>query len=220
MDPGMERRLKKFERIGIFGGTFDPPHIGHQILAMEAYDELKLDKLFWVLAPQPPHKIGKKITPIDIRIQMVQAAIQHDEVFEMSTVDIDRPGPHYVLDTVKIFRSLFPQATLIFLIGGDSLRDLPEWHQPREFLDACDKLGVMHRPGEKLHLDELEKKLPGLSQKVEFIEAPLLEISSNLIRQLVAAGKPFQYYLPQEVYKIVKEKNLYRKETQDFQKEN
>jgi nicotinate-nucleotide adenylyltransferase len=216
MDAGMERRLTQKERIGIFGGTFDPPHIGHQILAMEAYDELKLDKLFWVLAPQPPHKIGKKITPIDIRIKMVQAAIQHDEVFEMSTVDIDRPGPHYVLETVKIFRSLYPHGMLIFLIGGDSLHNLPDWHQPQEFLDACDKLGVMHRPGEKLDLEGLEKKMPGLSQKVEFIEAPLLEISSNLIRQLVAAGKPFRYYLPQEVYKIVQQKKLYRDEPCDF----
>jgi len=211
----MERRVTQKERIGIFGGTFDPPHIGHQILAMEAYDELELDKLFWVLAPQPPHKIGKKITSIDIRIKMVQAATQHDEIFEISTVDIDRPGPHYVLDTVKIFRSLYPQGTLIFLIGGDSLRDLPDWHQPQEFLDACDKLGVMHRPGEKLDLEGLEEKLPGLSKKVEFIEAPLLEISSNLIRQLVEADKPFRYYLPQEVYKIVQENKLYRDEPRD-----
>jgi len=153
----MERSIAEKRRIGIFGGTFDPPHIGHQILAMEAYDELKLDKLFWVLAPEPPHKIGKTITPTHIRIEMVRAAIQYDEIFELSFVDIDRKGPHFVLDTLKIFRQLFPIDILIFLIGGDSLHDLPNWHQPKEFINACDNLGVMHRPGEKIDLVELEK---------------------------------------------------------------
>ncbi len=206
----MERSIAEKRRIGIFGGTFDPPHIGHQILAMEAYDELKLDKLFWVLAPEPPHKIGKTITPTHIRIEMVRAAIQYDEIFELSFVDIDRKGPHFVLDTLKIFRQLFPIDILIFLIGGDSLHDLPNWHQPKEFINACDNLGVMHRPGEKIDLVELEKKIQGISQKIEFIEAPLLEISSNQIRTLVAAGKPFQYYLPHEVYNIILKNNLYR----------
>jgi len=206
----MERPIIKKQRIGVFGGTFDPPHIGHQILAMEAYDELKLDKLFWVPEPQPPHKIGMRITPIDVRVEMVLAAIQNDEIFEMSTVDIDRPGPHYVVDTIEVFRSLYPDGILIFLIGGDSLHDLPEWHKPREFIEACDLLGVMRRPGEKLDLNILERKLPGLSRKVVFIEAPLLEISSNQIRNLVAAGKPFRYYLPHDVYKIIMQRNLYR----------
>ena len=196
-------------RIGIFGGTFDPPHIGHQILAMEAYDELKLDKLFWVLAPHPPHKIGKRLTPLEIRIEMVEAAIQYDRIFELSYVDIDRPGPHYVLDTVKIFRQQYPEDELIFLIGGDSLHDLPGWHQPQEFIAACDKIGVMHRPGEKIDLVELERQLPALTEKLEIIEAPLLEISSNQIRKLVAAGKPFQYYLPHEVYNIILKNRLY-----------
>ena len=201
------------ERLGIFGGTFDPPHVGHQILAMEAYDQLQLDKVLWVLAPNPPHKLGKKISSLELRIEMVQAAIDGDDIFEFSSVDIDRPGPHYVLDSMRILREQRPGAELVFLMGGDSLHDLPTWHKPDEFIDACDYLGVMHRPGEIIHLEELETRFPGLSAKVEFIEAPLLEISSNQIRSLAIGGKPFRYYLPFEVYKIVEAENLYQKET-------
>ena len=205
----MGKREKKLKRIGIFGGTFDPPHIGHQILAMEAYDELQLDQLFWVLTPNPPHKMGKRITSVDLRLEMVRAAVKYDKVFELSTVDLDRKGPHYVIDTVNIFREQFPEDFLIFLMGGDSLHDLPDWHNPVAFVGACDGIGVMHRPGEKIDLIKLEEKVPGLSAKVLFIEAPLLEISSNTIRELVALGKPYQYYLPHGVYKIVKHEKLY-----------
>ena len=200
------------ERLGIFGGTFDPPHVGHQILAMEAYDQLQLDRVLWVLAPNPPHKLGKKISSLEVRIEMVQAAIDDDEIFEFSRVDIDRPGPHYVLDTMRILREQRPGAELVFLMGGDSLHDLPTWHKPDEFIDACDYLGVMHRPGEVIHLEALEARFPGLSAKVEFIEAPLLEISSNQIRSLAINGSPFRYYLPFEVFKIVETKNLYQKD--------
>ena len=198
------------KKIGIFGGTFDPPHIGHQILGMEAYDQLKLDVLFWVLAPQPPHKIGKVITPIELRIRMVKKAILYDDIFRFSSMDIDREGPHYVLDTMRLFREKYPEDSLYFLMGGDSLHNLPAWHKPLEFMDKCDKIGVMHRIGDKIDLCNIEEELPGIRKKIEFIEAPLLEISSNQIRKLVKARKPFRYYLPSEVFKIVVEEKLYR----------
>lgn len=206
--------MRNRSRIGIFGGTFDPPHIGHQILAMEAYDELKLATLYWVLAPNPPHKLGLKIAPLDLRIKMVKAAIKHDEIFEFSSVDIDRPGPHYVLDTVKIYKYQHPDAELFFVMGGDSLRDLQTWHQPHEFVSACDRLGVMYRPGDKIDLANIEMTFPGITQKIQFIEAPLLEISSYQIRKLISSGKPYRYYLPPEVYKIIVENNLYEDENQ------
>ncbi len=197
------------ERLGIFGGTFDPPHVGHLILAMEAYDQLNLDRVLWVLAPNPPHKLGKKITTLDIRIKMVKAAINDDPMFKFSSVDIDRPGPHYVLDTMRILREQNPDTHLSFIMGGDSLHDLHTWHEPDKFIQACDSLGVMHRPGEAINLDSIEKRFPQLSAKIEFIEAPLLEISSNQIRSLVSTCKPFRYYLPFEVYSIVKKHELY-----------
>lgn len=197
-------------RIGIFGGTFDPPHVGHLILAMEAYDQLHLDKVLWVLTPNPPHKIGKKITSTATRLEMVEASIGDDAAFQLSTVDIDRPGPHYMRDTVDLLRLDFPKASLVFLMGGDSLRDLPTWHEPLKFVHSCDRLGVMHRVGEKINLDSLEEKIPGISQKLEFIEAPILEISSQKVRQLVSLEKPYRYYLLPDVFKIIQSKKLYK----------
>lgn len=202
-------------RLGIFGGTFDPPHVGHLILAMEAFDQLHLDKVLWVLTPNPPHKIGKEITPTEIRLEMVEASIGDDPAFQLSRVDIDRPGPHYMRDTVELLRLEFPTASLVFLMGGDSLRDLPTWHEPLEFVRSCDHLGVMHRVGEKIDLDLLEKKISGISQKVEFIEAPILEISSQKVRQLVSLGKPFRYYLPPTVFEIIQFKGLYKTQYSD-----
>ena len=202
-------------RMGIFGGTFDPPHVGHLILAMEAFDQLHLDKVLWVLTPNPPHKIGKEITSTEIRLEMVEASIGDDPAFQLSRVDIDRPGPHYMRDTVDLLRLEFPAASLVFLMGGDSLRDLPTWHEPVDFVRSCDHLGVMHRVGEKINLDLLEKKIPGISHKVEFIEAPILEISSQKVRQLVSLGKPYRYYLLPSVFEIIQFKGLYRTQYPD-----
>lgn len=206
---GLSGRRK---RLGIFGGTFDPPHVGHLILAMEAYDQLHLDRVLWVLEPNPPHKAGKKLTPIDIRIEMVQAAIDEDEKFELSRVDIDRPGPHFVVDTMRLLRQQYPKEDLVFLMGGDSLRNLPTWLEPESFIQACDRLGVMRRPGEVINMRVIEERLPGISQKIEFIDAPLLEISSNQIRSLVSQKKPYRYYLPIDIFQTIKAKNLYQDE--------
>ena len=197
-------------RLGIFGGTFDPPHVGHLILAMEAYDQLNLDKVLWVLTPNPPHKIGKLITPANDRLRMINASIAQDAAFVLSRVDIDRPGPHYMSETVNLLHQQFPDAELVFLMGGDSLHDLPTWHEPKEFIKECDRLGVMHRVGEKINLEFLESALPGISLKVEFIEAPILEISSKKIRQLVSQEKPYRYYLLPNVYEIIQTNGLYR----------
>ena len=205
--------MKTKTRIGIFGGTFDPPHVGHQILGMEAYAELNLDILYWVLASNPPHKLGQKTAPLDLRIQMVKSAIKFDNIFDFSSVDIDRPGPHYVLDTVRIFKNMNPGAELFFIMGGDSLRDLHTWYKAQEFVSECDWLGVMHRPGDSIDLKDIESSLPGITEKIRFVEAPLLEISSNQIRKLISDEKPFRYYLPPEVYKIIMDNHLYHIET-------
>ena len=206
---------KNHPRLGIFGGTFDPPHVGHLILAMEAYDQLNLQKILWVLTPNPPHKLGKKIVSSNIRLRMVLESIDGDPAFELSRVDLNRPGPHYVLETMKLLHQQYPSTVLVFLMGGDSLRDLPTWHQPLEFVQACDGLGVMHRIGESINLSELEKNIPGISEKVEFIEAPILEISSKKIRHLILQKKPYRYYLPPPVYEIIQSEGLYKEMAND-----
>jgi nicotinate-nucleotide adenylyltransferase len=198
------------ERIGIFGGTFDPPHLGHLILASEARAQLNLDKVFWVLTSVPPHKLGQPITPLEDRLAMLKLAVADEPAFRVSRVDIDRPGPYYSADTVKILSKQNPGGSMIFLIGGDSLHDLTTWHEPGQLVAACDEVGVMRRPGSRLDLASLEKRIPGLAAKVRFVDAPLLEIASHEIRKRAAEGQPFQYYLPPAVYEYILDKGLYR----------
>lgn len=197
-------------RIGIFGGTFDPPHIGHLILGAEACEQLGLDRLLWVLTPDPPHKRGRYISPLPQRLDLLRAALDGNPAFELSPVDIDRPPPHYALDTMQILRQLYPGAELIYLLGGDSLRDLPVWHLPLDFVAACDALGVMRRPGDAVDLFRLEQQLPGIGSRLRFIRAPLLEISSSDIRRRIRQNRTFRYFLPPAVYDLIQERRLYR----------
>lgn len=198
-------------RIGIFGGTFDPPHLGHLILAAEACHQLKLNKLLFVLTSDPPHKQDLLISPYPDRLAMLEAAIADNPTFELSRVEVDRPGPHYTVDTMHLLKKEFPGDTLIYLMGGDSLRDLPvNWHKPEEFIQACDIIGVMRRPQDQIDLESLEAEIPGISAKVEFMNAPLLEIAARQIRRRVAEGRPYRYYLLHSVYKIIQKKKLYQ----------
>ncbi len=196
--------------IGLFGGTFDPPHIGHLLLSAESRAQLCLDRLLWILTPNPPHKQGQPITPLEQRLAMVKLAISGDRDFELSTVEIDRPAPHFTLDTVRIIARQNPGADLVYLMGGDSLRDLPSWRQPADLLAELRFIGVMRRPGDSIDLPALEKNIPGLAAKVRYVDAPLLDIAAHEIRRRVAAGCPFRYFLPPAVYEYILEHNLYR----------
>ena len=124
------------EKIGIFGGTFDPPHLGHLILAAEATAQLGLDRLLWVLTPDPPHKRHLQLTPIEIRLALVELALKNDANFELCRVDLEREGPHYTLDTIKLIHQSNPDAAIYYLIGGDSLHDFPDWYKPADLLDT------------------------------------------------------------------------------------
>jgi len=197
------------ERIGLFGGTFDPPHLGHLILASEAQFQLELTRLLWTLTPEPPHKQDQPITSIEHRLAMVNLAIAANPSFELSRVELDRPGPHYTLDTINLVAEQNPNAEIVPVIGGDSLHDLPTWHHPQELLYAAHWIGVMRRPGESANLEALERELPGISSKVHYVDAPLLEIASREIRSRIADGRPFRYYLPDSVYHYIHQHHLY-----------
>lgn len=198
------------QRIGIFGGTFDPPHLGHLILASEAHVQLKLTRLLWVLTPIPPHKLGQPISSLEDRWAMVKMALKDEPDFELSTIEVERDGPHYTLDTLHLLARQNPSAELVFLIGGDSLHDLPTWHRPADLVAACHQIGVMRRPGDSIDLTALEKQIPGLMAKIRFIEAPLLEIASSEIRRRVSEGLPFRYYLRPSIYDYIVENKLYK----------
>lgn len=197
------------ESIGVFGGTFDPPHIGHLILAAEALDQLQLTRVLWVLTPQPPYKPARPITAQHHRLEMLKLAIKAIPRFELSTIELDRAGPHFSFDTIKLLQARHPTANLVPLIGSDQLIKLPDWKYSDELVNAVYAIGVMRRPGNKIDLAILENKLPGLASKLWFFETPQMEISSSFIRQRIASAGHYRFFLPAGVYDYIQQNKLY-----------
>jgi nicotinate-nucleotide adenylyltransferase len=200
------------DRLAAFGGTFDPPHYGHLQLAQEAARQLNLDTILWILTPDPPHKKGIVITPWQIRLEMVMAAIKGYPDFRLSRVEIDREPPYYALDTVRLLRSAYPSSKLFYLIGGDSLIDLPKWHKPIDFVESLDFLGVLKRFEYRIEMERLEKNIPGISSKIVWINIPPIEISSSDIRMEVMKGNDIASFVPESVHQVIGKYNLYRGE--------
>lgn len=200
----MERR-----RIGYFGGTFDPPHLGHTILAQEVCYQLDLNCLYWLITPDPPHKQGAFITPVKHRLKMVERIVNQVSYFMISRLDLDRPAPHYAVDSVELARELHPDSELIYLMGEDSLLDLPDWHRPIQFLAAVDQLAVAPRPGVKARLGEIEPQLPGISQKTVLLHDVMVEISSSVIRNRIRSGAPYRHFLDDKIADYLLEHKLY-----------
>ena len=197
-------------RLGIYGGTFDPPHLGHLILAETAADTLRLDQVLFVPAGSPPHKATSSLrTSAEHRLAMVQLAIQGNPRFALSRVDLDRPGPHYTVDMLRLLGEAHPDSQLFFLLGADSLVDLPIWSRPRELYEiAC--LGVMRRPGVEPDLLALEHELPGLRRRVVWIDAPYIDIAASDLARRIAAGRSVRYQIPDDVCLYIEEHGLYR----------
>lgn len=195
-------------KIGLFGGTFNPPHIGHMILADTAAENLALDRVYFVPVADPPHKVGMPRAAVEDRVNMVEISIADNPRFALSRVDIDRPGPHYAADMVKIFQQQHPDAELYFLMGSDSLRDLLTWHRPAELLDMC-YVVVMSRPVNPPDMDILFAELPALRDRLISISSPEIEISSTNIVARIRSGKSVRYRMQDEVLDYVREHELY-----------
>ena len=198
-------------RIGYLGGTFDPPHLGHEKLAREALFQLELDLVRWLITPDPPHKADLKLAPVSTRLEMVQLVIDRQEAFELSEVDLRRSPPYYAADTVEIIKQEHPDSDLVYIIGEDSLGDLPEWHQPGRFLGGIDQLPVAPRPGYQVDLPSLELKLPGLASKLTYLTDIRVEISSSLIRERIYKGEDFDHYLAEDVAAYIRNNHLYQR---------
>jgi len=196
--------------IGVFGGTFDPPHIGHCILAEEARHHLALDVVYWIPAGEPPHKPDWPISSIAKRQRMVESITAQNPCFEISRIDIDRPGPHYAKDTLALLHESHPHARLIYLMGADSLRDLNLWKAPEHFVQRTHAIGIMQRPHVEYDRTEIQKLIPGLSDKLQFFPAPLIDISGQIIRQRVKAGLPIRYMVTSPVYELILRYKLYQ----------
>ena len=195
-------------RLGIFGGTFDPPHLGHLALASAALEQLILDKVLWVVSGQSPLKLDRALSPAEIRVEMVQAALAGNPAFALSRVDLDRPCPHYTVDTLEILGREFPGAKLYFLMGEDSLRDLPKWQRPREIISRA-WLAVSGRPGALADLADLEQSLPGVTVRVVWVQSPLVAIASSDIQRRIREGQSVREMVPPSVLAIIERERLY-----------
>lgn len=196
-------------RVGLLGGTFDPVHIGHLILAEEAREQLDLSVVYFVPAGDPPHKRDRRLAPVEHRVRMAELAVAGNAQFQVSRVDADRLGPHYTIDMVNIFcQQMPPGGELYFLMGYDSLAELPTWHKPQELVAAC-HLVALTRYAVPLDWDYLEAKLPGIRDRVTLLDMPELEIASNQIQLRVRTGRSIRYLVPDAVCAHIRENGLY-----------
>ncbi len=197
------------ERLGVIGGTFDPPHYGHLVLADNGRVQLNLDAVIFVPAGIPPHKPERPISPASHRLAMVEAAMGDNAAFRLSRVDVDRPGPHYTVDMLALLAEAYPGSKLFFLIGGDSLAEFGSWRDPAGIVELA-HLGVMERPGWEADVDGLEERVPQIRERLARLDAPYLEISGTDLRRRVREELPIRYLVPPAVRRYVLEHRLYR----------
>jgi nicotinate-nucleotide adenylyltransferase len=201
-------------RIGLMGGTFDPIHYGHLVIAEEARAVLQLEEMVFIPTGQPPHKPGRAVTEAHHRLAMVELAIASNPYFSISRIEVDRPIPSYTVETLRLLRLQWgTKVALYFVIGWDSLEELHTWHDPLGVLAQLDHLVAVRRPGyveEQAYNTLLETRLPGIMQRLLVISAPQLEISATDLRHRVAEGRPIKYQTPEAVEQYIREHGLYR----------
>lgn len=197
-------------RVGVLGGTFDPIHIGHLILGESARQELTLERVIFVPAGEPWRKSGRELAAAQHRLAMVRLAIAGNPHFQVSTVEVERPGPSYTADTLALLRDqLGPQAELLFIMGRDSLADLPHWREPQRII-ALARLAVAERPGWPLPPDEeLERALPGIRARLTTFPMAAVDLSSSEIRRRCHEGRSIRYLVPAAVEEYIHAQGLY-----------
>jgi len=203
-------------KFGLLGGTFDPIHLGHLIIAETVREHLKLSKVIFIPAGQPWLKADREITAAEHRLRMVEIAISGNPYFEVSTYEIDKPGPSYSVDTVAYERSrIGPDAELYFIVGCDALAELPRWHEPARLVAMCRLVGVGRPSVPKPKIKALEEAIPGISPRINLLDEPQISISSSEIRERVGAGISIRYLVPPEVEDYIYEHKLYKGQQPD-----
>jgi nicotinate-nucleotide adenylyltransferase len=203
-------------RLGVYGGTFDPIHIGHLVAAAEVQYVLGLDRVLFLPAGEPPHKANNGMTAAVHRKRMVELAIDDNPYFELSTIDLDRPGPHYTADALAILRCAEPDAALWFIMGEDTILDVPNWAHPERIVEHA-RLAVVTRPGWKVDVADLamlDVAIPGIVRCCDFIPIPMLDIASRQLRERLRGGAPSRYQLRADVWEYIQEHGLYRSNEQ------
>lgn len=198
------------DRVGVFGGTFDPIHFGHLAMAQEAAEQLDLDVVYFVPAGSPPHKRDRIVSSPEDRARMVELAIADDPRFRLSRVELERPGPSYTVDTLEAFRScLARDAELYYLVGGDAPADMPSWHRPERVLDLA-IVAVVDRPGhERAAADRLTSRLERDPSRIVRLHGPACAISASELREKARRGKSLRYLVPPAVRAYIEERRLY-----------
>jgi len=201
-------------RLGVFGGTFDPVHYGHLVAAEEIRYRLRLDKVLFVPAGLPPHKLDHDITPTRHRLAMLELAIASNPGFALSRVDVDRHGPCYTVDTLALLHEEYgPGTELFFLMGMDSLAEILTWKDPERLIRLA-RIVVVGRPGFQADVNELDKVLPGAAERICIVDTPLMEVSSSDIRRRVREGAPIRYQVPEAVEAYIRAHRLYLDDAQ------
>lgn len=194
-------------RLGVFGGTFDPIHLAHLVLAEQAREQLNLDRVLFIPAAAPPHKIGRSISPAKTRLEMVELAVAGHPQFAVSDIEIKRTGPSYTVDTLRSLCVQYPAAALFLLLGGDSLVDFPTWREPKQILELA-SLAVVKREGSPIPDLPADWEMD-LSNRLHFIQAPLLAISGTDLRRRVREGRSIRYLVPAAVAAFIESQRLY-----------
>jgi nicotinate-nucleotide adenylyltransferase len=197
--------------VGVLGGTFDPVHLGHLAIAEEARQRLSLSQVIFIPARHPWLKTGREITPVHHRIAMVNIAINDAPYFEVSTIEVDRPGPSYTAVTLSdLKKKLGKSVNLFVILGWDSLNELPIWHNPNAVVKMCKLVAFTRKDKERPDLDILEKSVPGIKKKTLLIDMKPVDVSSSEIRERVAKGLSLARLVPEKVVRYIEEQNLYR----------
>ncbi|MBI2804370.1 MAG: nicotinate (nicotinamide) nucleotide adenylyltransferase [Planctomycetes bacterium] len=204
-------------RVGVFGGTFDPVHLGHLILAEQCREQARLDRVLFVPAALPPHKREQALTPFAQRVEMLTLAISGHSAFRVEELEKDRIGPSFTVDTLAHLQHARPGDDLFFILGSDSLRDLPLWYEPRRILELATLL-IVERPDALMMPEPTLKGQLRLEEdfalRMQAISSPLVAIASRDIRQRIASRRSVRYLIPRAVEAYIQDKGLYQNQTE------
>jgi nicotinate-nucleotide adenylyltransferase len=197
------------KRIGIYGGTFDPVHLGHLVLAEQCREQCQLDEIWFVPAGVPPHKVDAEISSSQTRREMLELALAGHESFRIQTLELDRPGLSFTVDTLQTFHDQRPDAELFLLLGADSVHDLPGWREPERILQLASVVAV-NRGHQQIDLAAAVQHLGAhAAGRVLPVEMPAIDLASRDLRQRVQAGKSIRYLVPRAVEVYIAQHRLY-----------
>lgn len=196
------------KRVGILGGTFDPVHCGHMIIARAALEQFSLDRVLIMTGGNPPHKMDRRITPAAARHEMVKLAAENEKGIEPFDFELNRNEPTYTVNTLRELKRKYPDTEFFFIIGEDSLLDLPKWYKPREIMELCRIL--VYPRGSRGSLAELvQLRRREFGDRFMILDSPVIGISSTYLRERISMGRSIRYFVPDRVLAYIEENKVY-----------